>query len=202
MKVRDTGSGDFQQLEPGTYAALCYRVIDLGTQTSTFEGKQTSRHQVLLAFEVDEPMDDGRPFSVSMFLTASLHEKATMRKILESWRGRAFTPEELTGFDLRAVLGKPCMVSVITTDKGKTKVASVSKLPKGMKPPKAVNPQLHFDLAEYDATAFNALSDGLKKIIIQSPEMQALMRDPDISTDDPEMPPDVDEDGRSLEPPF
>jgi hypothetical protein len=42
MKVRDTGSGDFQQVEAGTYAAICYRVLDLGTQTSTFEGKQSS----------------------------------------------------------------------------------------------------------------------------------------------------------------
>lgn len=198
MIVKETGSGDFQSVEPGTYAAVCYRVIDLGTQTNTYEGKQTSRHQVLLSFELDELMEDGRPFSVSMFLTASLHEKATMRKVLESWRGRAFTADELAGFDLRAVLGKPCMVSVVVNDKGKTKVASVSKLPKGMHAPKAVNPQLHFDLAEFDAKAFEQIPDGLKKIITQSPEYHAAIATGNgWSEDSPsEPPPDLDDDSR------
>jgi hypothetical protein len=44
--------------------------------------------------------------------TLSLHEKASLRKILQSWRGKAFTPEELKKFDVTTILGKPCLITV------------------------------------------------------------------------------------------
>ncbi|MHA1379626.1 MAG: hypothetical protein ACTSRG_14730 [Candidatus Helarchaeota archaeon] len=46
----------------------------------------------------------------------SLHAKATMRKFLESWRGKKFTKEELEGFDLQKILGKPCQLQIIHSD--------------------------------------------------------------------------------------
>ena len=54
-----------------------------------------------------------KPRAISETYTNSLGEKANLRKMLENWRGRAFTQEEMDGFDLRNVLGKACMISVV-----------------------------------------------------------------------------------------
>jgi len=41
---------------------------------------------------------------ISKRYTMSLGEQSTLRKDLESWRGKKFTPEELQGFDLNACI--------------------------------------------------------------------------------------------------
>ena len=186
MEWKETGGGDYEQPEPGTYAAVCYRIIDLGTQHSEFQGEAHDRHQCLLSFELDEKMGDGRPFSVSKFYTTSLHEKANLRKDLSNWRGRDFTPEELHGFDPKNVLGKPCMLSIIKNDKGKTRIASISKIPKGMTPPAPINPQVFFTLQSKSLDpVFETFSDGIKKIIMQSPEYVALINRKDSAPSGP-----------------
>ena len=93
-------------------------------------------------------MEDNRPFVVSGWYTISLNEKANLRAILEGWRGRSFTDDELGGFSLEDVLDKPCTLTVIHNAKGdKTyaNIASASPLMKGMEVPARVN-----DLVVYD----------------------------------------------------
>lgn len=181
---KDTGGGDFEQPEPGTYAAICYRIIDLGTQHGEYQGVPNDKEQTLIGFELDELMTTGeqagKPFVVAKFYTTSLGKKANLRRDLESWRGRAFTDAELAGFNPKNILGKPCMVSLAMTEKGKTKVTTVSKLPKNMPAPKPVNPQVFFTLhdATLDHAVFESFSDGMKKIIMRSPEYARLVSKP------------------------
>lgn len=170
MLAKDNGGGDFENPEPGTYAATCFRVIDLGTQTSEYQGKSNTRRQVLLSWELDELMSDGRPFMVSKFYTLSLGEKANLRHDLEGWRGRAFTKEELQGFPIKKLLGVPCLLSLSLNERNKIKVASVAKLPKQMDPPEQRNESLYFSLEEFDQAAFDSLGEWVRKIIMQSPE--------------------------------
>lgn len=172
---KDNGGGDFEDPEPGSYAAVCYKIIDIGTQTFEYQGKANSRRQVILGWELDELMSDGRPFVISKFYTASLSEKANLRHDLAAWRGRDFTPEELGGFSPRNILGKPCLVTLTKNDKGKVRVTGVAKLPKGMGPPKRTNADVFFHLDEFDGATFDSFSDGVKKLIVQSPEYQELM---------------------------
>lgn len=172
---KDTGGGDFENPEPGSYAGVCYKIIDIGTQTSEYQGKTNSRRQVILGWELDELMSDGRPFVVSKFYTASLSEKANLRHDLAAWRGRDFTQEELMGFSPRNILGKPCLVQLTKNDKGKIRVSGVAKLPKGMNSPKQTNETVFFHLDEFDQQAFDGLSDGIKKLIVQSPEYQEIV---------------------------
>lgn len=174
---KDSGGGDFENPEPGSYAATCYKIIDIGTQTSEYQGKANSRRQVILGWELDEAMSDGRPFVMSKFYTASLSEKANLRHDLAAWRGRDFTPEELGGFSPRNILGKPCLVTLTKNDKGKVRVSGVAKLPKGMSAPPLQNETLFFHLDEFDQATFDKLSDGVKKLVVQSPEYQKLMGD-------------------------
>lgn len=177
MKWTDSG-GSFEQPEPGTYAAVCYKVLDIGTQESEYQGQKTVRRQVIIGWEISEKMSDGRPFVVSKFYTQSLNEKATLRHDLAGWRGRDFTPDELAGFDAKNILGKPCMLSLTLSDKGRIKVSSVAKLPKGMESPKQVNPSMFLSLepSEYNPSVFEAQSEKIKAMIMASPEWQSLAK--------------------------
>lgn len=175
MVMAREGNTAFEYPEPGSYAATCYKVVDIGTQESTYEGKAVKRHQVIISWELEEKMKSGEPFVISAFYTVSLSEKSKLRPMVESWRGAAFTPAELDGFNLGQLLGKPCMVSLVMSDKGKIKVGSVSKLPKGMAISELVNPIVHFDLGAYDEATFNKLSDKTKELIRKSPEYRAVI---------------------------
>ena len=157
--------------EPGSYSATCYRLIDLGTQESNYQGEKKYARKVMIGFELDEEMEDGKPFVVATTMTVSLHEKATLRKFLSGWRGRDFTPEELLGFDPHKLIGAPCLLSLV--QKGDyVNVDTASKLPKGMNPHKLVNDTIFFSLDEFNQEAFDKLSDKLKEKIKASPEFQ------------------------------
>lgn len=163
----------------GTHVAVCFGLVDLGTQESNYEGKQTRRHQCWLWWELaDEVTDEGKPVTVGGFYTISLHEKATLRKTLESWRGRSFTAEELNGFHLVNVVGKPCMLSIIHEPKKdggvREKITSVSAVPKSVKPApaKGKTVTLSLDEGEFERAVYDALPNFLKDMILKSDEGQ------------------------------
>jgi hypothetical protein len=118
----------------GPHAAVCVDVIDLGKLPNSFKDGALV-HKVRLVWQVAEKKEDGKPYLVQKQYTASLHEKASLRKDLESWRGRAFTREEAGGFDVEQLIGAPCLINVQHVDRaGSTyaNVTSIMRLPKGM----------------------------------------------------------------------
>ena len=179
MILTDNGGTTFEQPPIGSHIARCIRLIDIGTQKGEYQGLPTFKRQLILAWELPGELMTagdfaGKPFTVSKFYTASLHEKSGLRKDLAAWRTRDFTDEELKGFDPKVLIGKPCMVSIGLTEKGKAKVNAVMALPKGMTVPNQVNPALHFSLDDFNEATFNALSDGYKKLISASPEYHQI----------------------------
>jgi hypothetical protein len=172
--AKDVGGGDFKQAPTGNHVARCIRLIDLGTQHGEYQGQPNTRNQVLITWELcNEPMEDGKPFTISHFYTNSLNEKATLRAHLEAWRGAQFTEKECRGFDLNNVLGKPCMLTVIANEKGKSKVSAVGSMPKGLKAPEPVNPVSAFWIEEWDQASFDAIPKGIREIIEKSDEYKA-----------------------------
>lgn len=173
---------EFQNVPPGNHIAVCYRVIDLGTQRGEYMGKENHRHKLLISWELpDEKMDDGRPFTIGQKFTWSTSEKAKLREVLESWRGRAFEEKDFGpgGFDIMNIIGVGCMLNVVHATKGgKTyaNIASVAKLPKGMSAPGPTNQRNYVWLTkdEFIQANFDSLTDGLKAIIQASPEYRLL----------------------------
>ena len=96
----------------------------------------------------EETDDDGKPLTISAFYTLSLHEKSNLYKSLIAWRGKKFTDEELVKFDVANVLGAPGLLTVVTTEEGKSKVGGISKLGKGMTCPDASHPLEIYDMAD------------------------------------------------------
>lgn len=176
LNVSSNGAMDFEMVPPGLYIARCYRLIDLGTQTSTNSYGTTSKKKIMISWELlDDPrMEDGRPFSVHKNYTASLNDKANLRADLESWRNRKFTDIELESFDLTSILGAYCQIQVVHSEDGKfANVQSIVTF-KGTNRPEPVNPDLAFDIDNPDMQVFDALSDTVKAKITEAPEWNAV----------------------------
>lgn len=180
--AKNTGSsGTSSQAPEGVHRAVCVGVIDLGTQPGyEFQGKMVAPHQkVMILWElVDEHTPEGVPYVVKGRYRNSLHENATLRAVLEQWRGRAFTETELKGFDLANLLGKPCQVNVVRNVKGYADVASVVPFGKGMQPIKEVhNDTMYFAVDDQDGPDWKFpenLPEWIQDEIKKSAEWQAF----------------------------
>ena len=166
----------------GTHIAVCFGLFDLGTQEDTYQGRRLVHHKVWIWWELcNEKNAEGLPVTIGSFYTASLGEKSNLRKSLESWRGRPFTQEELRGFHLNAILGKPCMLTVMHKPKQsggvRDLVQSITGLPKGMTAPKPVRPvlSLSLDADEFSRELFEGLPQFLKDMIFKSKEGRAVL---------------------------
>jgi len=183
--AKQTSSGsDFKLPPAGSFLARLYRIIDIGTQTTEWMGKKKMQRKIIAMFELHGEDNDGQPLQtvegkpliVSKRYTLSLDEKATLRKDLEAWRGKAFTQEELDGFNLEVLLGKCCMVSIThSTYDGKeyANIAGISQVPAALKKlgePVGVNELMIFTLDPFDQDKFSKLSEGLQGVIKKSAE--------------------------------
>lgn len=157
--------GAQRELSPaGTHIARCYKLIHLGhILDKNFQGNMVYQNKVRLYFELpfetkvfDEDKGE-EPISVSKEYTLSLGDKARLRAHLESWRGKAFTQDELEGFDIEDVVGHECQVTIIHKQSKSSgnmyeDLVNITPLAKGMTCPPQINPTFiwnyndHFDL--------------------------------------------------------
>lgn len=182
------GDGNFTPVPPGMHLARCYRIVDLGTQKSEYQGQIKYLQKVMLQFEVHGEDEKGKPLltakgdplSISKNYTLSLAEKATLRKDLQTWRGVAFTPDQLRGFELKNVLGHWAMLSVAkdigNNGKEYTNIMSVNPVPQTIKKnglPEGINKLAMFTIMNPDMELFETFSNNLKEKIKSSPEWES-----------------------------
>ncbi len=173
MSDWNAGSASTFEAPPaGAHAAKLIKIIDLGTQKGEYKGEPNSKRQVHLTWELpNELMEDKRPYTIGKFYTASVSEKANLRKDLLSWFGKEpkapFTVEEQ-----KKLLGKPCQVIVSEReDTGKRVISGIAPLPKGMVLPEEThNEQVFFSLDEFTEDGFEKVSEFFQKKIMDSPE--------------------------------
>jgi len=160
-------------VEPGTYLARCFRIVDAGTLPSEiYEPKRKLIISWELPHERIEVEGKDLPRSISKFYTLSLNAKSVLRKDLVAWRGRDFTAEELAGFELSKILGTACQITVIESKTGKAKVSTVSGIPRGTLVPEVFNTKVEYSVDQGQDAAFEALPDWLKKLIPLCEEWQ------------------------------
>lgn len=112
----------------GVHNAVCVDVINKGLMETKF-GKKT---KLVIRWELDaEDEGTGKRYVIGEMYSVSLHEKANLRKMLETWRGRKFTADELRGWDIETLIGVPCQLVVAhkDTDDGNTYANVVSVVP-------------------------------------------------------------------------
>lgn len=179
------GASTFKPVPSGMHLARCYRIVDMGTQITTWKGQTKQQPKVMLQFEVHSEdadgnpivTDKGEPMSISKNFTASLGENAILRQELENWRSRAFTADELKGFQLKNVLGVWAMLSVVKEQGNDgneyTNISSINPVSSQIK--KAGLPEGHnelkiFDLENPDMALFETFGNKIKEKIQSTPE--------------------------------
>ena len=152
----------------GTHHAVCYSIVDLGTQVGDYMGKPKSQWKIRIGWEFPEVRIDYEvegvmknvPRVYSKEYTLSLHEKANLTKDLIAWRGRLFTLKEWGGgFDVFNMISENCLVQIVHQmnqlgTKTYAKIASISQLMAGMEP---VEP-------ESEIVKFSVVADGITNI--------------------------------------
>lgn len=186
--VEDTGTS-FTPVPAGMHLARCYRIVDLGTQKTEFEGNVSFKRKLKIVWEIHGEDDEGKPIVteknepmiITKDYTMSWGDKATLRKDLQSWRGKEFTEEEQKRFDLKNVLDKWCMVNVAHKPKKNgqgsyANVVAVTPVPNAIKNalPKGHNKCGLFMISEPDMEMFESFGKYLKETIQAAPEWKAV----------------------------
>lgn len=100
---------DYTPAPEGLHQAVCIDVVDLGIQHTQY-GDQV-KIEIRWALEEIDPKTKVQYMVLRRF-TPSLHKKSNLRPMLEAWRGRKFTDEELKGFDIEKLIGANCQIQV------------------------------------------------------------------------------------------
>ena len=176
--AKDSGGsgGEWEPVPRGVYQAVCYAVVDLGTQFNQMYGHE--QHQCWISWELPteeiEIEGEMKPRVISRFYTVSLGEKAHLRNHLESWRGQSFTDEELAGFDISRLIGVNCQLNIIhkTKKDGKIRaeVSSIMPLSKGMKKVDSEAEYVYFSIEEHGLDIPDTVPEGIKRIFMKSRE--------------------------------
>lgn len=167
-----------RELPPtGVYTAVCVWIIDMGMQESTYLGVTKLKRKLKLFFELTgSKMKDGRPFLVSSQMTLTLSPKGNLKPFLEAWRGRAFTAEEMAGFDMQNILGAPCQINVIhnTAEDGNTyaNIGSIMPLGKGMSKPVTETELIFYSTEDHSEAVYQKIPEGIRNKITQIEKQQ------------------------------
>ena len=186
LTLSETERVERKPIEAGNHRAVLYSVVELGTHKNIYDEREKWRRMARFTFECSDLIDDfevvengkttkvEKPLVISTEQTLSLGEKSNLRKLLEGWRGQAFTSAELKQFNLKNLLGKSALINVIhkTSKQGRTYAAitNISKLPKGMKAGKPFNEPIYYEIEEGEGGAFSHLPEWLQEKIRASKE--------------------------------
>ena len=186
LTVNGSSATNIDPIPEGTHLGVCNMLIDLGMQYS--EAFENTARKVLIGWEIPEEtieLEDGtHPRMISKRYTASLNESANLRHDLAAWRGRDFTPEELAAFDLRNIIGKSCLLTVIHKESnGKTyaNIQSVTALPKGMQKGELTDGSTIFDLDADPIDAVETLPKWIADVIKKSSTYQERLNAPQFT---------------------
>lgn len=182
--AQNNAGGTSTPIEAGTYVARCYSMIYMGTIPEEFQGQKKDMKKVRITWELPTELkvfkaEKGeQPQVIGKDFTLSMNEKGTLRKMLQSWRGKAFTEDEAKNFDITKLLGKPCMLSIVhkVSKTGKTyaEIATISPLMKGMACPDQINESFEFNVLEFNEERFNQLPDFIRDKVKTSAEYKQL----------------------------
>lgn len=148
LVVSDRSGASIPPLNNGVYLAICSALIDVGKQYSEQYKKANPKIMIQWTIIGEDFELNGEliPRKIHKEYTATLSEKGNLRKALEAWRGKAFTDDELDGFNTVNVLNVPCQLQLITKERvGKNsynEIAGIMALPKGQKVEKLAEEQL------------------------------------------------------------
>ena len=190
-KVEQQNSSPSKYLAPsGTHISRCYKIIYVGERDYEYQGEPKKKNSLWVYFElpnelaVFNPENGEEPYSVNIEYNHVPYETAKIMKHINSWRGKALSPQEIDDFDVSTLLEQPCMLTIVhntSAANGKTyaNIASISGMPKGIECPKQVNPSYTFDYNDnFDMIGMDKnIPQFLQDIMKQTPEWNEKMNE-------------------------
>lgn len=182
LNVLKTTNKIFEPVARGNHVARLIQIIDLGTQTVEWKGETKQQYKIRLTWELCNELKefDGvkKPQVIGATYTLSMGSKAKLRPIIEGMLGTSLSDSEAADWGrqrFEKLLGMPCMLNVIHTEKGdKTyaNIASVAPVPKGVTVPEQFNENFIFELEDKDTEIFEMLPKFLQEMVMKSEEAQ------------------------------
>lgn len=170
------------QLPPaGTHRAVLYKLVNLGTLKTEWQGQEKWSHKIRLFWELsDETLEyekDGEkhtgPFSVGRKFTFSMGDNSHLLPIVQGLIGQSLTEDEKWNFDIESLLGTPGLLTVIHDEydgRKFAKVTSATTLPKGMEKPAQQNETVVLDVRKLTKEEIEALPEYIRNDMQQSKE--------------------------------
>lgn len=169
----------------GTHTAVCYAVVDLGTQKTTYLTEEKLTHQIKIQWEVpalrfqgkdDKGNEYDKPKVIGQTYTFSVGEKAKLNHLLTAWG-----IEDLPNFDFRELLGKNCLLNVIhktskTSGNVYSIVSAAMAIPGGTGVLQPENPLMYYSIEEDGFDIPTVVYEWMIKIIVESEEHKAKNR--------------------------
>lgn len=187
----------------GTHVAIMYKLMNLGTRIQMFQGKLKEHPDTLVTMTFELPNErvkftekniDGddveveKPLVVSREFTFSMGPKSNLRPFVEGMIGTKLSDEEAYGFDLEALVGTKCLITLVHKKSGdgtKTyaNVTTASPLMKGLSVPEQFNKNQIQDVNTMSLDEINKLPPFLQDKIKVSDEYRARFATEDTDTE-------------------
>jgi hypothetical protein len=119
-----TAKGSDSKFKPhseGQFPGLCVDAIDLGERVEQFAGKPPRlSHKIALVYRTGEKNQETGDFiDIGREFTLSMGDKANLRKFLEQWRGKPYTPAQVeAGVPLHKMVGNWALLSIAQKPSG------------------------------------------------------------------------------------
>lgn len=129
----------FRPHPEGQFVAQCVDVIDLGEKVEDYLGQPKKlSHKCALVFRTGEQNPETNDLiDIAGEYTVSMSEKANLRRILETWRGKAYSEDELEEVPLEKLEGNWAMIQVdqktSSNNRKYARIISVTPVPKQMR---------------------------------------------------------------------
>lgn len=173
----------------GTHVAVCYAIIDLGTQSTTWQGQEKKIPKVHFSFElvnlagaVFDEKKGIQPFGIFQDYTVSIGDKATLKQVLCTW-GNMTAIKNLEAI-IDKFVGAKCMIQVVhAPSKDKTimyaNIANggrgIIRCPDGTQAAPLKNEKLFFDLNKFSWATFSKVPKFLQDKIRKAVEWPSII---------------------------
>lgn len=185
IKATNKKGIEIDPIEPGSYCARVYQMIELGTIPG-FQG--ALQNKVRIGFELptekmifDEAKGE-QPRVISQEYTLSFHEKSKLRKVIEACDPKALEIDEngfMEEFDVETLIGKACLITVAQKAKQDKSgnfsfIDNCTRLPKGMTCPAQINPKQVLSYDNWNEEFFQSLPMFIREKIESSEEYKKM----------------------------
>ena len=157
----------FQLPAVGVQTGVVRDVIDLGLQTTTFNGQTKIQQKLFVIFELpDTKTSTGQRSTISKFFTNSAHPKSELKPFKDAVMKRKLTIPEAANLSVGDLVGKT--VDILVEHVAKQDGSVNAKITKFIPTAKSValdGKSIVFDTSKPDEAVFNQISEGIRKMI-------------------------------------